>query len=275
VDVDGLASRAGKPDTGIDLVHEERDGSGLTAISASSTPRRTRCSSADIDCLLHRLGKRLLVPADRLDDGRWEQAREMPSAASRSRSTRLRVQDLDESSIDWSQFSLRTPEVMSLKDRRSCASHQCRRDVRDGLAAADRGKLIMACGTARPSPPCDRGGPASAGRQRAVPGAVDLAAVPDAEGVDRRGRGAAAALRSLLDTKVGKRPTTRTSRPYDLAFPLHRPEPSCQRGIAGDGSRSRSSSPPTSPLPVVAARAGLGMADFDLIVCDEAHRLQV
>jgi predicted helicase len=38
--------------------------------------------------------------------------------------TRLDVRMLDESEIDWSQFSLATPEVMERKDRESPRAHQ-------------------------------------------------------------------------------------------------------------------------------------------------------
>lgn len=65
--------------------------------------------------------------------------------------TRLRVQDLDESSIDWSQFSLRIPEVMQRKDKKVLRAHQrlALGRVREGFHAYSRGKLIMACGTGK------------------------------------------------------------------------------------------------------------------------------
>jgi predicted helicase len=60
--------------------------------------------------------------------------------------SRIRVQDLDESGVDWSQISLALPEQMERKAHKSLRPHQelALQKVAAGLNEADRGKLIMA-----------------------------------------------------------------------------------------------------------------------------------
>ncbi|MDP2083857.1 MAG: DEAD/DEAH box helicase family protein, partial [Gemmobacter sp.] len=62
---------------------------------------------------------------------------------------RIGISDLEASRIDWSQF-LRTGKV-SLAAKKELREHQrdALKAVTEGLAEADRGKLIMACGTGK------------------------------------------------------------------------------------------------------------------------------
>jgi predicted helicase len=55
---------------------------------------------------------------------RWHRHAEEALVGQHVPVTRLRVQDLDESSIDWSQFSLRIPEVMQRRDKKVLRPHQ-------------------------------------------------------------------------------------------------------------------------------------------------------
>jgi predicted helicase len=65
--------------------------------------------------------------------------------------TRLRVQDLDESAVDWSKFSLAKPDNVQLRSKKKLRKHQklAITKVTAGFQAGDRGKLIMACGTGK------------------------------------------------------------------------------------------------------------------------------
>lgn len=64
---------------------------------------------------------------------------------------RLRVQDLADSPVDWSQFSLNRPQDIKLKPKKTLRPHQktALDKVENGFQTADRGKLIMACGTGK------------------------------------------------------------------------------------------------------------------------------
>jgi len=83
-----------------------------------------------------------------------------------------------ESSIDWSQFDLATPEVMELKDHKELRDHQTLAGdkVREGFTTHEHGKLIMACGTGKTftSPRIyDDASKAKAGQAQAVLASMD------------------------------------------------------------------------------------------------------
>ena len=144
--------RRGKPDTGIDLVAEEREGGGLTAIQCKFYDSTHKLYKRDIDSFFTASGReaftgRMIVSTT---DG-WSSNAEDALEGQQVPVTRLRVQDLDESSIDWSQFSLRASEVMKLKDKKVLRAHQrlAFAKVCDGFQTHARGKLIMACGTGK------------------------------------------------------------------------------------------------------------------------------
>ena len=146
--------RHGKPDTGIDLVAVERDGSGLTAIQCKFYAPTHYLQKSDIDSFFTASGKsgfsqRVIISTT----DKWSMHAEEALTDQQIPVQRLRVQDLDDSSVEWSQFSLTTPDVIQLKDRKALRAPQITAvdKVRAGLASADRGKLIMACGTGKTS----------------------------------------------------------------------------------------------------------------------------
>jgi len=66
--------------------------------------------------------------------------------------TRLGVRDLDNSSIDWSRFRERHGTIkLQPKEKKTPKPHQetVIAAVTAGFETADRGKLIMACGTGK------------------------------------------------------------------------------------------------------------------------------
>ena len=64
---------------------------------------------------------------------------------------RLRLEDLEQSLIDWGTFNLHCPDDVRLRKPHPLRPHQkeALADVMAGLAHAERGKLIMACGTGK------------------------------------------------------------------------------------------------------------------------------
>lgn len=144
--------RDGKPDTGIDLVAQERETGALTAVQCKFYNPTHTLQKSDIDSFFTASGKnnfssRLIVSTT----DKWSKHAEDALQGQQIPVTRLRVQDLDESSIDWSQFSLDAPEVMRRKDKKDLRLHQtlALNAVREGFLSHTRGKLIMACGTGK------------------------------------------------------------------------------------------------------------------------------
>ena len=144
--------RDGKADTGIDLVAEERDTGALTAIQCKFYAPTHTLQKSDIDSFFTASGKqgfssRMIISTT----DSWSKHAEAALNDQQIPVTRLRVQDLDDSSVDWAQFSLSTPEVMALKDGKVLRPHQhvALEAARKHFTSSDRGKLVMACGTGK------------------------------------------------------------------------------------------------------------------------------
>ncbi len=270
--------RLGKPDTGIDLVAEERDTGGLTAIQCKFYDPTHTLQKSDIDSFFTASGKapfagRMIVSTTDKWSGNAEEAlrdQQIPV-------TRLRVQDLDESSIDWSQFSLRRPEVMRRKDKKVLRPHQsfALAKVREGFQAHDRGKLIMACGTGKSLtslrmaeamvPPC--------GNVLVLVPSISLLSQILKEWTAE----AEVPLRPFAvcsDPRAGRRTESEDISPYDLIFPATTDAARLYtRFNEGDPTGKITVIFSTyQSLPAVAEAQRSGLPDFDLIICDEAHR---
>ncbi|MGQ7073030.1 DEAD/DEAH box helicase family protein [Escherichia sp. SP-MK2] len=65
--------------------------------------------------------------------------------------TALSLTDLEQSALDWSQFDFDSAYKPVMKAKKQLRPHQtpALEAVKRGLATADRGKLIMACGTGK------------------------------------------------------------------------------------------------------------------------------
>ena len=145
--------RGTRPDRGIDLVARERETSELCAVQCKFYDPTHTVAKADVDTFLAESGtgefsSRLFVSTTE----HWNRAAEQTVARQAIIPvSRIGLEDLFSSTIDWDSFSLETPEVMVRVGRKALREHQKRAldAVTKGLATADRGKLIMACGTGK------------------------------------------------------------------------------------------------------------------------------
>ena len=139
-------------DVGIDLVAEERATGEFCGIQCKFYLPDHTLSKEDIDSFFTLLGKSIFTSGIIVSTtDKWGKNAEHALANQSKPVTRLRVQDLDASPIDWSKFSLKRPQDLGLRKRKTLRDHQkeALKDVLEGLARADRGKLIMACGTGK------------------------------------------------------------------------------------------------------------------------------
>jgi predicted helicase len=270
--------RHGKPDTGIDLVARERESGGLTAIQCKFYHPAHTLQKSDIDSFFTASGKesftgRMIVSTT----DKWSRHAEEALVGQHVPVTRLRVQDLDESSIDWSQFSLRVPEAMQRRDKKALRTHQriALDKVRDGFNNHARGKLIMACGTGKTLTSL------RIAEDRVPLGGYVLFLVPSisllSQTLKEWTAEADVPLRPFAvcsDTKVGKRTDSEDIAPYDLVFPATTDAAKLSARVkSGDATEKITVVFSTyQSLPVVAAAQQQGLPGFDLIVCDEAHR---
>jgi len=145
--------RRGKPDTGIDLVAQERATSDYCAIQCKFYDPNLYLDKSDIDSFFTASGtkefsSRIIISTTE----KWTKHAEEALKNQQIPVTRLTLRDLEESAIDWGQVSSRGKAIeLKRKPRKTPRPHQQEAiaQVMAGFARGDRGKLIMACGTGK------------------------------------------------------------------------------------------------------------------------------
>ncbi|MYG52030.1 MAG: damage-inducible protein, partial [Rhodospirillaceae bacterium] len=138
-------------DTGIDLVAELRDGEGYAAIQCKFYDPDHRIRKADIDSFLAASGKapfarRVIVDST---EEPWSENAETMLRGQAIPVIRIGLNDLRESPIRWDAFAAKGEVILAGKKRLLEHQKDALSAVRNGLAEADRGKMIMACGTGK------------------------------------------------------------------------------------------------------------------------------
>ncbi|MCC5845512.1 MAG: DEAD/DEAH box helicase family protein [Verrucomicrobia bacterium] len=137
-------------DTGIDLVARTRGTAETHAIQCKFYAEDHRVQKSDIDSFFTASGQkpfthRVIVTTA----AAWTDNAEQALAGQQPPVTKIDLHDLENSQIDWSRFQPGAPPV--LKAKKTLRPHQtsAKNAVLRGLKTADRGKLIMACGTGK------------------------------------------------------------------------------------------------------------------------------
>lgn len=148
----------GRPDTGIDLVGVLRDPEGneggVVAIQCKFFGPGHRIQKRDIDSFLSESGKHGFVGRIIVETTGEEWSH---NALNAIEDQQIPVQtigltDFRNSDIDWSTYTLKKPEAKpELLERKELRDHQVSaiRDVFKGFETHDRGTLVMACGTGK------------------------------------------------------------------------------------------------------------------------------
>ena len=271
------------PDTGIDLVARERASGDYWSIQCKFYLDTHFLQKGDIDSFFTASGKQFATAsgvgrfAGRMiisTTDRWSGHAEEALPNQVIPTMRLWFKDLADSPIDWSAFDLARVQDLRLKPKKVLRPHQATAIERTiaGFQTSDRGQLIKACGTGKTFT-------ALRLMEQVVPdtGRV-LFLAPSISLISQTLREwtaeALAPLHALVvcsDTKVGKE--EEDLRTHDLAYPATtdaRKLAQALRALAA-GRRTVVFSTYQS-IQVVADAQRLGLGDFDLIVCDEAHR---
>ena len=181
--------------------------------------------------------------------------------------------------IQWEKFAAKGEVVLSDKKKLRAHQEDALRDVRAGLLEADRGKLIMACGTGKTFTSL------KIAEDLAGAGKYVLYLVPSlalmAQTVREWTVDTGTPLRSFAvcsDTQVGKRRKSNNDIAeidvLDLAFPATTDAAKLANGANVPAPEKMTVVFATyQSIQVVAdAQAKHDLPEFDLIICDEAHR---
>lgn len=141
-----------KKDLGVDLVARERETGNLVAIQAKYYSEDTKIQKNHIDSFLNEVGKTyysrgiIITTTDN-----WGDNAEAALIERDKKITRISLTQLKESVVDWSEFKFSAPEAVKVQPKKTPRSHQIPaiEAVVNGFEKADRGKLIMAPGTGK------------------------------------------------------------------------------------------------------------------------------
>lgn len=273
-------------DTGIDLVAIPADeNAGLVAIQCKFYAPGHTIHKRDIDSFLTASGKapftrRILVDTS---GTAWGKNSQNAIEGQHIPVSRITLADLRDSDIDWRTYSLGSRQAPTTRERKVPRDHQvrARSAMMTGFDTSDRGQLIMACGTGKTFTSLiiarefmEREG-GSARILFAVPSLALLKQTLDDWSVEVDSAFTAWAVCS--DTKV----SARSDAPADSTVDLPIPATTDAQRLADSLSANNSA----EGLQVVFATyqsievihraqeiAGDNWRDFDLIICDEAHR---
>ncbi|WP_455480987.1 DEAD/DEAH box helicase [Bartonella sp. B12(2025)] len=268
-------------DTGIDLVAKIRNEDGFAAIQCKFYNAAYRIRKEDIDSFIAASGKKPFKRRVIIDStvNAWSENAETMIRGQDIPVIRISLSDMQESPIRWETFAAKGKVV--LEDKKEPRPHQLEalHCVRAGLAEADRGKLIMACGTGKTFTSL------KIAEDLAGEGKFVLFLVPSLALMSQTVRewttDTEIGLRSFAvcsDIQVGKRRKSSNDIAeidvFDLAFPATTDAAKLAEH-ASDGVADEMTVvfATYQSIQVIAdAQKQYGFPTFDLIICDEAHR---
>jgi len=268
-------------DTGIDAVAKLRGADGFCAIQCKFYAEGHRIQKADIDSFFTASGKRHFARRLIIDttDAPWSGNAEAALDGQSIETTRLGLDRLEASPIDWSAYFLRDEVRVSAKKQMRQHQADALAAVREGLAEADRGKVIMACGTGKTFTAL------KIAEHSVGKGGRVLFLVPSLALMSQTIRewtiDSETPLRSFAacsDVQVGKRRKDASDVAevdlHDLDYPATTNAANfARRAAQPDAERMTVVFSTYQSIQVISdAQQRHGLPEFDLIVCDEAHR---
>ena len=271
--------RAGRPDTGIDLVAANADDGGLTAIQCKFYASGRTVAKADIDSFVSASAGSQFTRRIVFDTAAGWSANAEETLAD-GVAQRVDIGYLADAAIDWDQFSWTTPEIVVPTGKKALRPHQQKAldDVRAGLAEHDRGQLVMACGTGKTFTSL------RIAEELVGVGGTVLFLVPSIQLLSQSLREWMANAEVDIapyavcsDVRVGRRaPSDDADQlPIDLTEPASTdPRTLLTRFEQGKhaASRMRVVFSTYQSIDVVIEAQARGLDAFDLVICDEAHR---
>ena len=271
-------------DTGIDLVAQTHGTEEFHAIQCKCYDEGHRVRKAEIDSFFTASGQkpfthRIIVTTT----NDWSENAENSLIGQTPPVTKIDLLDLENSQIDWAKFQSTTPSAAPiLKQKKSLRPHQesALTNVKLGLKSADRGKLIMACGTGKTFTSL------KIAEELAGSGKRVLFLVPSlnllSQTLSEWTQESATPLHSFAvcsDAEVGKKRDKDEDVVQTFAHELRYPATTDARRLAHEMQKRHDAHHMSvvfstyHSLEVVSRAQHIhSLPDFDLIICDEAHR---
>lgn len=271
--------KGNRTDTGVDLVGVRAGTGEKVAIQCKFQDPNEKISKGAIDSFISasatgEFAERMLVSTSLEEMGK--NARQTIDRLDPPMIT-LGLEQLADAPIDWSQFSLDQPDHMvRTDDKKSPRPHQIKAmaDVAAGFTDHDRGKLIMACGTGKTYTSLQ------IMQEQTASDATVLFLVPSisllSQTLTEWKRDASEDFRAFAvcsDVKVGKSTDDDISA-TDLVIPAttNAERLMAQLKIAPNFAGRTVVFSTYQSIDVLSQAQEQGFPDFDLIICDEAHR---
>ncbi|MEK7991904.1 MAG: DEAD/DEAH box helicase family protein, partial [Thiotrichaceae bacterium] len=265
-------------DKGIDLVAIDEIGE-YVAVQCKFYNSLYTLQKKDIDSFFTESGKqpfakRLIISTTDL----WSKHADSALDKQHTPVSRLGISDLENSPIDWSQCDYRQLNKLALKPKKQLRPHQDKAldKVLEGFKTADRGKLIMACGTGKTFTSLK-----IAERIAGQSGFI-LFLVPSISLLSQTLREWSAevspdigfnSLAVCSDSKVNK---TEDIHVYDIGYPATTDPSKLAEYLSLCKSRDNGLTVIFSTYQSIQiiseAQQQYNIPEFDLILCDEAHR---
>jgi len=270
-----------KRDAGIDLVAKV-DGTGeMHAIQCKLYAEDYRLQKSDIDSFFTASGKkpfthRVIVSTT----NHWSTHAEEALRDQQPPVSKIDLTDLENSQIDWAQYQPKASPVLKVKKQLRPHQQQALDAVTTGFQTASRGKLIMACGTGKTFTSL-KIAETLAGRGKRV-----LFLVPSlsllSQSLTEWTQESAIPLHSFAvcsDSDVGKKRQKDDDIVQTFTHELRYPATTEPGRLATEMAKRHDAAHMSvvfstyHSIDVIhQAQQVHGMANFDLIVCDEAHR---
>ena len=264
-------------DIGVDLVASDSDGR-LIAIQCKCYAPTATLTKEEIDSFVALSGqkqwaRRIIVATTDL----WSTNAEKSLEGHAVPVERIGIDDLDAMTVDWSSYDVANPSGLKPTARHELWPHQAKAvdAVRAGFKTADRGKLIMACGTGKTFTAL------RIAEKHAGPGKSVLFLAPSialvAQSLKEWTAECTVPIRPFAvcsDATAGKPIEGENATPHDLVVPpTTDPVALTEAGVHQLPADEMTVVFSTyQSIQVVADMQAATGHTFDLVVCDEAHR---
>ncbi len=268
-------------DTGIDLVAKTHGTEKYHAIQSKFYAEDYRIQKTDIDSFFTASGKkpfthRIIVTTT----NNWSSNAEDALQGQQPPVSKIDLHDLENSQIDWSKFQPDQEPV--LKEKYGLRPHQEKalKEVKDRIKDADRGKMIMACGTGKTFTSLKIAEELSGSGKRVlflVP-SLSLLSQTLTEWTQQSG----IPLHSFAvcsDSDIGKKRKKDDDVVQTFMHELRYPATTNAQALASEMANRHDAAHMSvvfstyhSIAVISEAQKKHGLGDFDLTICDEAHR---